>query len=252
MLDHRFFHNPDYVDYFRLLFDLHTAMLEGWDETDEGETLRDRMDRPGSRLSSDEIGSLSGISADFYSLTDQPAGNVSPTTADVLTDLQPILQARKSKDFHKALDLLRKHAGSIPAASLAYWRGSIWMEAGEPRIAAAFLERASGLEPGNANYRYLALHALWKANPSSAIQMAQAILSRSETHPPRLVLKAFDILFQQIPTLAGDEAQQELKSFVPVIQNSIFRLETSGEAEIDPDLLGMAFRYIDYCTHHVA
>ncbi len=72
MLEGHFFHNPDYMEYIRSLFHLHVALAEGWDETDEGEALRERMERPGSRLSSDEITSLSGISADLYSLTDAP------------------------------------------------------------------------------------------------------------------------------------------------------------------------------------
>ena len=93
----RFFHNPDYMEYVRLLFDLHAALAEGRDETDEGEALRERMDQSGSRLLSDEIASLSGIAADFYSLADEPPTEVSPMTADVLTDLEPILKPRKSK-----------------------------------------------------------------------------------------------------------------------------------------------------------
>ena len=252
MPEHCFFHNPEFTDYIRLLFDLHIAIADGWDETDEGEALRERMDLTGSRLSSDEITSLSGISADFYSLTDEPPGNVLPMTGDMLTELELILQPRTSKDFQEMFDLLRKNAGFIPAASLAYLRGRIWMAAGEHLIAAAFLKRASELEPLNVNYRYIALHAKWKAEPSSAVQTAQTILSNSELHSPRLVLKAFDILLQQIRSQPGDQTHPELKSYIPIIQRSIFRLETSGEAEVDPDLLGKAFTYIDYCNDHIA
>ena len=64
------------------------------------------------------------------------------------------------------------------------------MEAEEYRIAAAFLERASELDPENANFRYMALHALEKANSKSAIQTAQVILENWERNHPRLVLKA--------------------------------------------------------------
>ena len=147
--------------------------------------------------------------------------------------------------------MLRKHAGLIPAASLAYLRGRIWMEANEYSIAAAFLQRASEFEPDNSNYRYLALHALWEAAPSAAIEQAQAILANSEKNPPRLVLKAADILFQQIRAQPGDQSHQELESFISILQNSIFRLETSGEADIDPNLLDNAIGHIDYCHQRV-
>jgi tetratricopeptide (TPR) repeat protein len=248
MLEHQFFHNPAFKDYIRLLFKLHVAIAEGWDETDEGEALRERMDREGNSLGSDEIASLNGISADFYSLTDPLPAVVAPLTADVWADLQPLFQPRKSKELHEVLDLLRKHAGFIPPASLAYLRGKIWMEAGEYQIAAAFLKRASELEPDNANYRYLALHAIWIADPLSATQESQAILSNPERHSPRMVLKAFDILLQHIRAQAGDQVYEVLKNYVSIVQNSIFRYESSGE--VDPDLLGRAFNYIEYCNDH--
>ena len=252
MLEHRFFHNPDYVDYIRLLFHLHVALAEGWDETDEGEALRERMERPGSRLSSDEMISLSGISADFYSLTDTPSSALSPMTADALSDLQPIFRPQQSTEFHGSLELLRKHVGSIPPASLAYCRGKIWMKAGEHRISAAFLERASELDPQNANFHYMALDAMGKANPTSAKRMAQAILLNREQHSPRIVLKALDVLLQLIRAESKDHTDQELKSFIPIFQNSIFRFETSGEAEQYPNLLDSSINHLDFFAHHSA
>jgi tetratricopeptide (TPR) repeat protein len=246
MLEGRFFHNPDYIDYVRLLFRLHVAIAEGWDETADGEALREEMDRPGSRLSSDEIASLSGISADFYSLADAPSSDLSRLTADALSDLQPSFQTQQSKEFPRAIELLRKHAESIPPASLAYLRGKIWMEAGEHQIAAAFLERASELDPQNANFRYMLLHALGKSNPESAIQMAQAILLNWEQHSPRLVLKSLDVLLQLKRADSKNHTDQQLKSFIPIFQNSIFRFETSGEAENDPTLLISSINHLDF------
>jgi hypothetical protein len=247
MLD-RFFRNQHYIDYVRLLFDLHKAISEGWDETASGEAQRDLMDKPGRWLSSDEITSVSGISADFYSLTDADAPSIvrPPLTADAWAALQPVFQPRKSRDLHGALELLRQHAGSIPPASVAYCRGKIWMEAEEYPIAAAFLKRASELDVENANFRYLALHALEKANSQSAIQMAQDILRNSEQHPSRLVLKALDVLIRLIRSEGGNQPHEELKSFIPNIQNSIFQFETSGEVENDPSLLASSINHLAF------
>src|SRR5438128_7417532 len=122
----RFFDNPDFIEYVRLLATLHVAIKEGWDETAEGEALRERMDNPGSRLSREEVASLNGISADFYSLMDDPSAEgtlgateshdsftasaeVPPITAEATTDLEAARQARESKDFNTALELFRKH-----------------------------------------------------------------------------------------------------------------------------------------------
>lgn len=191
-----FFSDPDFINYFRLLYDLHVAIREGWDESSKGEVLRERMEDPGSRLSGEEIVSLNGISADFYSLTDEIIPTLLPITADVMSDLDEAVQARESREFDSALRLLRKHSQHIPPASLAYLRGRIWMAAGEYRIASAFLQRASDLDPENSNFTYLALHSLSIADPVAGIERSRRILSNSANSPPRLILKAADILSQ--------------------------------------------------------
>jgi hypothetical protein len=168
-----------------------------------------------------------------------------------MADFESALQARKSKDFNTALELLRRHESEIPPASLAYLRGSVWMEAGEHALAALFLQRASELDPSNPNFQYLALHSLSMADPPRAIEHARAILSHSEKHPPGLVLKAADILLRQARMQSGDPAHEELTSLIPIVQNSIFRLETSGEANIHPNLLGEAFGLIDACQKQI-
>jgi tetratricopeptide (TPR) repeat protein len=252
MLSRLIFHNPDFMKYIRLLYELHVALKEGWDESAEGEALRDRMDEPGGRLSGEAVAAAQGISADFYSLTDEPTSEGLPITADALADVEAALQARKSRDFQKALDRLRRNADCIPPARLAYLRGTIWMEAGDHLIAAAFLQRARDLEPQNANYQYIAMHARWMAAPSSVIEEAVAILLNTQKHPPRLVLKAADILNQQIRSLPPGQYYGELKSVIPNLETSKFEFETSGEAENDPSLLDGANGFIDYVTKTAA
>src|SRR5438477_122167 len=108
-----FFNNPDFLQYVRLLSELHQLIREGMDETPEGEALRDRMDDPGSRLSSDDIVSVNGISADFYSLAASSTGPVLPQTDEVKADLRSALDARDRRDFSRALELLRQRAAYI-------------------------------------------------------------------------------------------------------------------------------------------
>jgi hypothetical protein len=248
MVAEAFFHNPDFLRYARLLAQLHLAMKEGWDETADGEALREQMDEPGSRLSREEGTSLNGISADLHSLADAPAAQVLPMTANVMADLDVALQARKSQDFNKALEVLRNYAAYVPLASLAYLRGRIWLEAGEHSIAGMFLERASELDPGNANYRYLSLHSLSLADPALAAESARVILANPEVNPPALVIKAADILFGQSRKHAVHPSQDELDSLIPIVRRSVFRMEALGEGETRPELLGTAHAIIDYCS----
>jgi hypothetical protein len=101
------------------------------------------------------------------------------------------------------------------------------------------------------NLSYLALHSLWRADPSTAAEHAQTILSNGEKYPPGLVLKAADILAHQTRALPADQARHERESLIPILQDFIFRLETSGEAEVHPNLLGAAFGLIDACQRQV-
>jgi tetratricopeptide (TPR) repeat protein len=245
MATDQFFLDSDFMNYVHLLYDLHVAMREGWDESSEGEALRERMDGPGGGFSAEEIVSLNGISADFYSLTDAASASGLPITAEVMADLESALRARESLDFDKALRLLRSRSHYVPPASLAYLRGRIWMAAGEHRIAAAFLQRASELDPDNSNYTYIALHSLSLADPLTAIEQSRAILFNFEKSPLSLIFKAFDILSEHSREGQADQSNYELKSLIPILENSIFRLETSGEAETNPDLLGKARVVVD-------
>jgi hypothetical protein len=250
-MSERFFRNPSFLDYVRLLHQLHRAIKEGWDETAKGEALRERMDEPGGGLSREEITSLNGISADFYSLTEPPSPDLQAITAEAKADLDSALEARKSSDFNRSLELLRKHAERVPPASLAYLRGRIWLEAGEYAIATEFLQRASELAPENPNFRYIALHSLWKSDPGRAAGLARVILSDPEQNPLELVLKAADILEHQARTSPTDQTRRELRSLIPTLQDSRFRLEMSGEGEVHPDLLGKADGLIDACQRSI-
>src|SRR4051812_41978898 len=185
-----FFDNPDFLQYVRLLSELHQLIREGMDETPEGEALRDRMDDPGGRLSSDEIVSVNAVSADFYSLAASSTDPVLTQTDEVKADLRSALDARDRKDFSRALDLLRKRAAYINPEVLSYVRGSIWGEAGEDQIAVWFFRHAAQLDPNNPNYSYMVLHYLSQADAEGARDQARQILADPESHTTRVVIWA--------------------------------------------------------------
>ena len=47
MSNEHFFYNRDYIEYVRLLFEFHKAITEGWDQTEAGEAIRERLDSRG-------------------------------------------------------------------------------------------------------------------------------------------------------------------------------------------------------------
>jgi hypothetical protein len=140
----RFFNNPQFLAYARLLRQLHQLIRDGADESEEGEALRGRMDEPAEDLTPEEVNCLNAISADFYTLTD-PTSRSQPGSPEMKDRLIEVSDAREIGDFAKALDLLRKNEASLDPAVVASWRGRIWSELGESQIAADFFQRASEL-----------------------------------------------------------------------------------------------------------
>lgn len=248
MAEPRFFDNPHFLTYVRLLRDLHEAIREGKDESEEGERIRDQMDEPGSRLTPDEIASVQGISADFYSLTEPPSNPITPFRREVADDVAESMEARDLKDFPRALDLLRRRAEHLKSAAVASLRGRIWMEAKEFAIASLYLERAAGLEPDNPNYRSVALHALLRADPEKAKRQAKDVAEKADGMPARLVLIACQIRFLEAQELhSQEEARAILISLPPVIRNAMARMVISGEDQILSGLFLEAFGMLGFC-----
>ena len=144
MANQRFFDNPDFRTYVRLLHRLHQLIRAGTDETPEGEELREQMDEPARGLTQEEILCIKGISADFYTLSDPP-WQVQPCPPAERQEWEARLKALNSGDFVRALDLLRRNQAYHDAATVASERASIWSWAGEKEIAGAFFRRAKEL-----------------------------------------------------------------------------------------------------------
>jgi len=158
MRSKQFFANPHFLNYARLLRELHQLIRAGTDETEQGEALRERMDQPAEHLSPEEVDCLNAISADFYTLAG-PAPQTLPAPAYVRDRLKEVLDAREGQDFGKALELLRKNEQYIDPAAAASFRGSIWSKAGENEIALDFFQRANELAPGNGHCASMGLDA---------------------------------------------------------------------------------------------
>ncbi len=246
-MSNQFFQNADFVEYTKLLYELHSAMRESGDESTEAEKIRDRMDEPGSRLSPDEIAVVQGISADFYSVADPLPTAILPRTAEVNVDLVAVRRARDTRDFHLALDVLRRRAAHLEPSAVSFLRGRIWMAAGQPAIAALFLERAAELQPANPSYRSIALEVLSAADPQRARQHAGEILRNSEDQPARLVLIACQILYFEARESSDESTRSTLESVVTAIRGAMDRMMISGEDQTLPGLFLHAFALLGQC-----
>ncbi len=113
----QFFENPDFAEYVRLLGRLHRLVRAHRDESDEGEALREQMDRPGEALSEEEIRAVKGIAADLASIG-QENGIGSNRESAPPVQLRDALDAIQRHDVVDALLILREHAHEIPPAPM--------------------------------------------------------------------------------------------------------------------------------------
>ncbi len=246
MATQRFFGNPHFLFYLRLLRRLHQLIRKGAGETEEGEALRERMDEVGEYLTQEEVDFVKGISIDFYTINTVPGIQANPP-ANLREVLSKHLAARDAQDYSKALGLLRKIEVYLEPALVAYFRGRIWSEAGEIEIAVDFFQRAKNLAPQNGNYAAIWLEALSGVNADEALTIAKDFLQQAENQPPPVILKAAEIVYTTTRKLPRDEEQAAIRELVPVFEDVVLRLEMSGEVEFSSSLLPSAIGLLGLC-----
>jgi tetratricopeptide (TPR) repeat protein len=225
----QFFGNTHFIAYVRLLRQLHQLIRNRADETPEGDALRERMDEPADYLTDAEIDCLNAISADFYTLA-SPSRPVQPNPPpSARDDLIQSFEAKETRDFPRALELLRRNEAFRPPAGVAYFRGRIWSEAGEDEIAVEFFQKAKDLEPQRGGYGYMWLEALSRVDEVVALAHARQFLQQPADHPPQLILKAADLVFASVTQQPDEGTANVLQKLVRVFEDVVLRLEMSAE-----------------------
>lgn len=172
-----FMNNPNYVEYVRLLRQLHRLIAEG-NDGDEADALRDDMDAPWYALSEEEIARIRGLSADLYTLDEDRQALVQPPNGLAVDSLRARLkEAAEARDWDAALELLRQHSHVLPSHEEAFLRGWYWKELEDHDTAALFFERAAELDPQNAKYPVAVMEARIRAGHiEEALRYARTIL----------------------------------------------------------------------------
>ena len=109
------------------------------DDTPEADAIRDSMDDPWYELSEVERKRINGLSEDLYSISDPPEPVLDPNP-QFQRKLVEATEARQAGEWDKALEILRRWKRYIDPALLAYLRGSVWFDAGDPATASALLQ----------------------------------------------------------------------------------------------------------------
>lgn len=146
----KFSDNPYYLEYEALLKQLHELMAAGKSDSNEAETIRDKMDSPWLNLSREEIQRLNGLSADLYMLQDDEVFEKYDGTQEQLrSDLGTAWERR---DWARVLALLRKGPAHISPQGLASLRAQAYKALGHDDTARMFEDYAAQLILGQQRF----------------------------------------------------------------------------------------------------
>jgi hypothetical protein len=158
--------SPNYLAVVRGIRDLHRLRVAGRDDSSDADAIRDATDEPWQALSDVERKRASGLSEDLYSITESAGERALAITQEAQAGLNEAIRAQEAGDWDRALELLRRWGNHVAPAILSSLRGSIWLAAGDPEMAALFFEHAAKLQPDEGYYRALYVHALHGAEAS--------------------------------------------------------------------------------------
>jgi tetratricopeptide (TPR) repeat protein len=224
--------SPAYRAMARGIRELHQLLAAGKEDTPEADAICDATDGPWQALSEVERSRVRNLSEDLYSLAEPPP-TPQPMTSQTQGKLLEVIEARKQGDWDRALDLVRQLRANLDPAVVSYLRGTVWLEAGDPGTAALFFGHAANLEPTNAKYLAMALHALNSVDPAAAETRAEEILNDPEKYPPVAVAHAADITFMSARIRCGPEANQLFERLEPILKSALTRTAPGDPSEGD-------------------
>ena len=157
----RFADNPEYVTYERLLIELHRLIAAGKGD-DEADAVRDEVDAPEQKLSSEENDRLNGLSADLYMLQgDEVYEPYGGTREELIATLS---EALSRHDYETILALLRKGTPFLRPAQVAALRGRCYAVLGHLDVGLLFMRCATDHEPEQVVHRLYILGLLTQLN----------------------------------------------------------------------------------------
>ena len=242
--------SPSYQAVVRALLRMHKFTLEGQDESEQAESLRESMNGPWEGLSTVERERITGLSRDLYEISDHPAQVPEPMNPQAQGKLNEAYEARERGEWDRALELLRRWGKYIPAPLVSYLRGTIWRAAGDAAAAVVFFEHASHLDADNENFQAVLLNALKTADPRDAAARAEVVLQNSEARGPSVVLYAADIVLGSIRGMTDLEAAPTYRRLIPILERTLARLE--DQLDVDhPAPRGMALLLLATCYKEI-
>ena len=207
--------NPSKSDPFSqsvvLLRELHLLTIEGRDESEAADQVREAMEAPWRQLSSEERARLEGLSADLYSI------GVDRVAPDHVSDeLAKTLQsATEAQDWESALAFLRDNETKLPPADVAVLRGICWDRLGQPDASSLFFSESVRIKPNDFRLLIMDLRCLVRSHRLDEARSKARKIAASATNPYELLLAA-DVLFDCTTQGTGQPDADELRQVIEI------------------------------------
>jgi tetratricopeptide (TPR) repeat protein len=210
--------SPAYQEVVRGLLRMHKYTVDGQEESEEADALRESMEEPWGRLSAVERERITGLSKDLYTVSGPaPAQAPEPMNPQAQGKLGEAYEARERGEWDRALELLRRWGKFVPAPLLSYIRATIWEDAGDKPVAVIFFEHACRLDPQNENFQARYLNALKWTDNARARTIAEPILNESEKHIPNLVIQAAEVLYGEATSIPEHNAAPIYRRLIGIL-----------------------------------
>ena len=227
MFAHQPFGSPSFKLVAKGLVELHQLIKDGKDDSPEAESVRDALDAPLEALTRTEKERAQWLSEDLYSVSEPPGvATQKEMNSQAQQQLNEAIEAQQSQEWDRALALLRQWKDYISPVLLSYIRGTTWLKAGYPDIAAIFYRHASESDPANAKYRVFYMEALAESDPAAAEKLAQDVLADHEKQAPVVVARAAGIFcFKRARTTSNAESAQLYRRLISILEKNKTQIE---------------------------
>ena len=118
--------SPSYQTVVSALLRMHTLTLDGKDESEEAESVRESMGDHWESLSDVEQERVMGLSEDLYEISDRPDRAPEPMNPQAQGKLNEAYESRERGERDRALGLFRRWGKYVPAPLISYLRGTVW------------------------------------------------------------------------------------------------------------------------------
>jgi len=220
--------NPIYREYEALLINLDRLMAEGRDETEEGESLRDRLESLHWKLTKVEQDRLRGLSADLFMLqNDEIAEPLEPgwTSADLEDQTR---EAWEQQGMERLLTLLRKRPTFLSEEAIASLRSYAYEKLGHLQPALLFKRHAAQLNPGELGHRIGLMELYYRLGMrDEAASEARKIISDPHAAPGMVAVAGY-ILSKVASALPEEQGENSFATARHVIEEQNQRLLTAA------------------------